>query len=385
MREPDLFLLIEKYFNNSITQDEIIILENLLKRSENIEIFKDLVKDNYQLTTKNLDFNPEDLFAKIETKLEKVNSTKTFNFKTNYKYALAASVFLIVALTIFISKENRFSNFNEPIIVNNQIKKVTSKAVLTLADGSDVLLEKGQIYETNNVTGNGEALIYSKQEVKKINFNTITIPRGAHFFIELSDGTKVWLNSETQLRYPETFLKGTTREVELVYGEAFFEVTSSAINEGSSFKVFNKSQEVEVLGTQFNIQAYKGKTMVYTTLVEGKVAVGAVGDNKLLIPGEQSKVNIEDGKIEVTIVDVFNEISWKEGILNFEGKTLKDLMEMLARWYDIKVVFENKELEKIKFLGKLNRNQTIEEVLFTIKGASAINNFEINNKTVILK
>ena len=149
----------------------------------------------------------------------------------------------------------------------------SDKAVLTLEDGSNIELEKGKAFKTNVVNSNGEKLVYNKTNQTKITYNYLTIPRGGQYFVKLSDGTEVWLNSESQLKFPVAFIKGQTREVTLVYGEAYFAVSPSTNHNGATFKVMNQGQEVEVLGTEFNIKAYKDEINIYTTLVEGKVTV----------------------------------------------------------------------------------------------------------------
>ena len=200
----------------------------------------------------------------------------------------------------------------------------------------------------------------------------------------MSDGTEVWLNSETQLKYPVNFVKGQTREVELVYGEAYFDVSPSTEHGGSKFRVMNNAQEVEVLGTEFNIKAYRDDTNVYTTLVEGKVVVGNGDLEQYLTPNQQSNINLENNSIKVTVVDVDVETSWKNGIFSFKGMPLKNIMKVISRWYDVDVVFENKELESIKFKGVLDKYQSVEEIL-NIMTSSTINNYEIKDKTIILR
>ena len=302
-----------------------------------------------------------------------------------WKYAAAASVLLIVASTIFLNKGDDTPQFTEPIIVNNNIEAGIDKATLTLADGSDVTLEKGQVYESNNVTSNGEEIIYNKAAGKEITYNYLTIPRGGQFFIKLSDGTQVWLNSESQIKYPVSFTTGEPRLVELVYGEAYFDVSPSTDHKESAFKVYHNMQEVQVLGTAFNIKAYKDETNIFTTLVEGKIAINGESLNKVLKPGEQATLSREDKSIKINEVDVFREIAWKEGVFSFRHKPLKEIMKVLSRWYDMDVIFENTELESERFMGTLDRNQKIEDILLSIKSTNAINTYEINNKTIRLK
>ncbi|MBJ6367789.1 FecR family protein [Snuella sedimenti] len=304
-----------------------------------------------------------------------------------FKYAAAASVALMVTLTIFLNKESETERI-EPIIVNiNNIEIGTDKATLTLANGANVALEKGTSYQDDNVSSNGEALVYvsKKKANKAVEYNYLTIPRGGQFFMTLSDGTKVWLNSESQLKYPVSFTEGKLREVELVYGEAYFEVSPSSAHKGAGFKVLNNKQEIQVLGTQFNVKAYKDESHVYTTLVEGKVAVSFEGNKQNLIPNQQSNLDLETKNISVATVDVYNEISWKEGVFSFDEKSLKDIMRVLARWYDMEVVFKNPELEKEEFNGMLGKDQKIEEILASIKNFGKITAYEIQDKKLILE
>ncbi|MEP1488791.1 MAG: FecR domain-containing protein [Algibacter sp.] len=276
-----------------------------------------------------------------------------------------------------------------PVIKNKDIIVVgTDKATLTLEDGSNIELEKGKTFQTNTITSNGEKLVYKKSSRPKIEikYNYLTIPRGGQYFIELSDGTEVWLNSESQLKFPVAFIEGETRQVELVYGEAYFTVSPSENHNGAKFKVMNQAQEVEVLGTQFNIKAYKDETHIYTTLVEGKVAISntELSIKQNLLPNQQSILNIESNNIEITEVDVKSETSWKIGLFSFKGKKLKHIMKVISRWYDVDAVFMNKTLEDVRFKGVLGKDQNIENILSSIKTLSIIENYKIDGKTIIL-
>jgi len=247
-------------------------------------------------------------------------------------------------------------------------------------------LQKGLDYADENVSSNGEELVYenSDKSEAKLVYNYLTIPRGGQFFLKLSDDTRVWLNAESQLKFPVNFKKGETREVKLVYGEAYFEVSDSALHDGSKFKVISDRQYVEVLGTRFNIKAYKDEAQIYTTLVEGKVMVNTSSQKQILLPNQQVILDAESKLNSVYPVDVNSVISWKNGIFKFKETPLKDIMKVLSRWYDMDVVFENKSLETVKFKGVLDREQSIEEILSAIKSVS-INNYEINNNTVIIR
>lgn len=309
---------------------------------------------------------------------------KQRNFKKLYlKYAVAASVIIIVSL--FLVKKITTPKITAPIIVNNNIESRSNKATLTLGDGSEVTLVKGKTSVIKNATSTGEEIIYQPTANSQISYNYLTIPRGGEYKITLPDGTKVWLNSESQLKYPVSFTEGTPRKVELVYGEAYFDVSPSTEHKGAKFKVLNNRQEVEVLGTEFNIKAYKDETNIYTTLVEGKVAINTENQNKILRPGEQSNLDITLNSITINKVNIRQETSWRDGIYIFKGKSLKEIMVTLSRWYNMDVIFVDKNLEEVRFTGSLNKNQNIVDVLIDIKNFGIINNFEINNKTITLK
>ena len=305
-----------------------------------------------------------------------------------WKYAAAAAVVGILA-TSYLLRDNLFSSPQKNIstIVNTTIESGTDKATLTLEDGSVVELQKGAVFKTANADSNGEAIVYASSErnTKETVYNYLTIPRGGQFFIKLSDGTKVWLNSETQLKYPVAFNDGKARQVELIYGEAYFDVSPSTEHGGVKFKVLNKSQEIEVLGTEFNVKAYKDETHIYTTLVEGKVDVSTDNKKQSLRPNQQLNLNINTKASTIKEVDVYGEISWKEGVFSFENKPLKEVMKVLSRWYDVEVIIKNSAIENEEFVGVLRKNQDLEKILKSIKNSGIIKNFEIGDKKVVLE
>lgn len=385
--------------------DKIVMLSkriaiSLLKKErpaalDNSEIFNNADKEYIlkNLTDKSLIKERKDQGNQINTKsdLKKVRRKIDVPVRKLYwKYVAAASVIALLATGYFFREalfSGRFPMDGDTTIVNSTIEKGTDKAVLTLEDGTTVTLEKGKSYQADNISSNGEKLVYSQSKNPKeaIKYNYLTIPRGGQFAITLSDDTQVWLNSESQLKYPTAFIEGATREVELVYGEAYFDVSPGTDHNGAKFKVLSSYQEVEVLGTEFNVKAYKDETNTYTTLVEGKVAVSSEKGKQDLSPNQQSILNMDAKTFTVETVDVYNEISWKEGIFSFEGKSLEEIMKVLSRWYDMEVVLENDAVRNVEFNGSLGKDQSIEEILNIIKNFKVIRAYEINNRTVILK
>uniref|UniRef100_UPI0037428180 FecR family protein n=1 Tax=Algibacter pacificus TaxID=2599389 RepID=UPI0037428180 len=282
------------------------------------------------------------------------------------------------------------------MIVNNNIKTGTDKAILTLDDGTSVALEKGKQYANKNIASNGEKIIYKtppkankKVKVSKasreIAYNYLTIPRGGQYYIILEDGTQVWLNSESKLKYPVTFIKGKTRKVELVYGEAYFDVSPSENNQGSKFKVITNNQEIDVLGTEFNIKAYKDEDNIYTTLIEGKIVLQANKHHKSLLVNQQAVVNTKNNNMTISTVEPKYEIAWKNGLFSFKNKPLKDIMKVLSRWYDVNVIFEDEAAKNLTFNGQLSKHQNMENILILIKNTKLIQAYDINNNTITIK
>ncbi len=382
--------IIVKYLNNQATFDELEELDNWIKNPENDKLFQYYIRTNYAIDYNLKKFNATKIKLMLSEEIAKEKKVyRIKRIRQRILYGAAASLVIGLLATGFFLNSNKFTppEVESTIVVNTPIEVGTDKATLTLEDGTVVALQKGNNYQTKTALSNGEEIVYKagKQNSSKTAYNYLTIPRGGQFHLVLSDGTKVWLNSETQLKYPVAFTDGATRQIELVYGEAYFEVSPSTKHKGAKFKVLNQSQEVEVLGTQFNIKAYRDETNVYTTLVEGKVAVSNSGKNQILKPNEQSNLNLQDNSIAIAHIDVYNEISWKDGVFSFRKKPLGEIMKVLSRWYDIDVRFENDVLKNVGFNGVLGKEQNIEDILKRIKKFKVIKDYEIKNKKVILK
>jgi ferric-dicitrate binding protein FerR (iron transport regulator) len=382
--------IIVKYLSNQATFAELDALDNWIKNPENEKLFQSYIRTNYAIDYNLKKFNSDKIKLMLTNEIAK--EQKVFKLKKirhRILYGAAASLVIGLVTTGFFLNSNNFTTPIEkaPIIVNTTIEVGTDKATLTLEDGTVVALQKGNNYKTKTTQSNGEQIVYSAENRNstKTAYHYLTIPRGGQFYLVLSDGTKVWLNSETQLKYPVAFNEGEARRVELVYGEAFFEVSPSTKHKGAKFKVFNQSQEVEVLGTQFNIKAYKDEANIYTTLVEGKVAVSFSNTNKILKPNEQANLNLQDNSIAIAPIDVYNEISWRDGVFSFRKKPLGEIMKVLSRWYDIEVQFENQETKNARFNGVLGKEQKIDDILKRIKKFKVINDYKIINKKVIIK
>ena len=257
------------------------------------------------------------------------------------------------------------------------------KATLTLADGTEVHVEEitAQILQEKGMNieyRNGE-IVYHKSEEKttEVVYNKLEVPRGGECMIKLDDGTKVWVNAETKLKYPVAFV-GDRREV-VLEGEAFFDV---AKNE-KPFIVKTSFGDVRVLGTAFGISAYASESESYTTLVRGKVSVEREGGEPVVIlPGEQV-VTSKDGKMIKQQVDVEEFVGWKDGIYVFKEKSLGEIMKTLERWYNISVDFQDKSLVDLPFTGNLKRYDDI-NVFFDALTRTGDMKYRVEGNQVIL-
>ena len=265
----------------------------------------------------------------------------------------------------------------------------TSKARLVFDDGQSVDLSEGKTFKTEIegtiITNQGNQIAYSGKKVDKLKtarYNTLEIPRGAEYFIILSDSTKVWLNSESKLRYPVVFA-GDERNVELT-GEAYFEV---AKDKTRPFKVFAENQVAEVTGTEFNLTAYPDDKLIFTTLVEGRVRVFPKDKPELvqtLIPGYQTYCYKESGDISIRQVNVNEYIAWKSGIFSFKDKPLEEMMLTLSRWYDINIVFEDQSKKNIRFTGEVQRYENFEKILTLIEKTYEVK-FKLTGNEIVVR
>lgn len=295
--------IIEKIIELSKLIAASLLKDKLPSALKNSEIFNDLDKDyilknlteesliNERLNQANQISNKAD-WKKVKAKID-VSSKNYF-----CRYAAAAAIIIALVSTNYLLKNNTEVPLDvAPVIVKTTIIEAGSnKATLQLEDGSVISLEKVKTYQNNNIKSNCEELVFnpSINSKKEIVYNYVTIPRGGQFYIVLSDGTKVWLNSDSQLKIPVNFIEGETRQVELIYGEAYFDVSPSLNHKGSKFRVLNQNQEIEVLGTEFNIKAYKDEKYIYTTLVEGKIAIDNGVSKQNLVPNEQSILDVDN-------------------------------------------------------------------------------------------
>lgn len=261
------------------------------------------------------------------------------------------------------------------------------RAVLVKGDGEQVVLgepgrrelveegvrmaadSSGLVYVADGARGEGEAVM-----------NTLLVPRGGMYSLELEDGTRVWLNADSRLEYPAVFPSGR-REVSLS-GEAYFAV---ARDTSAPFTVRTARGDVRVLGTEFNVKCYADEGVMEATLVEGQVGLSEEEAGSVVLePGEQAVVGEGVQGIAVREVNVQHYIGWKENRLSFQGETLEEIMQVLARWYDIEVVFEDARLRGLEFSGNLDKYTDIDS-FFRLFELGAEVRFERAGRTVYVR
>ncbi|HEY0177595.1 MAG TPA: FecR domain-containing protein [Pedobacter sp.] len=301
-----------------------------------------------------------------------------------WKKMLGAAIVLItLSVTIYFSTRQQRQDLHVVYTsYKGELKPGGNRATLTLADGTKLCLAdaaNGQLAEEENVrirkTADGRLVYEAKAGTgaintgKEIQYNTISTPAGGEYQVLLPDGTYVWMNAASSLKYPTSFTDLKERRVELT-GEAYFEVSKISRAAGRlPFVVTSSGQEVEVLGTHFNINVYKEEKAAVTTLLEGSVRVRRPGVfEEIIVPGEQAVVN---DRIKVSRVDTSTAVAWKNGIFKFDDANIYTVMNQLSRWYDVDVEYQGK-VPANKFNGEVYRNMDASKA-FRILSLAKIN------------
>ncbi len=308
--------------------------------------------------------------------------------KTNWiKYA--AAVIIVIGAAAYLWNQNvKIKTESIKIdVAKTDIGPGGERATLTLADGRTIVLDT-TTDGTVAVESNAEVIKLANGEIgyrtlnnspeTDITYNIMSTPKGGQYKVRLSDGTRVWLNAASSIRYPSAF-RGNERKVEIT-GEAYFEV---APDKQKPFTVLVDSKtEIQVLGTRFNINAYADDQSVYTTLLEGSVKVQYASLSQILEPGQQASVNTNN-RIEVTNgADIDEVMAWKNGNFYFNDIDLRSAMNQLDRWYDVDVIFkDNLENEKIRAI--IPRNIPISKLIHKLSLTGKIN-YNIQGRTIYI-
>lgn len=352
--------------------------------------------------------NESDLSERIMTRLnqsmmaeQEAENETMVSQKRKWRMPVAAALILMLLsggyYYYYLQSNNKV--VQEPVAMKttvpaNDIAPGGTKALLTLDDGSVIVLDtagNGKLgqqgdaavtkldnglvayqAQSNNTTTGGEKIFY----------NTITTPRGGEYQITLSDGTKVWLNAASSIRFPTAF-RGVDRQVQIT-GEVYFEV---AHNKSQPFRVAAGKSTIEVLGTHFNVNAYEDEMQVRTSLLEGAVKVYPADDLdhqqvKILKPGQQARMNKNGRRISVVNdFDTEEVIAWKNGLFVFRSEDLRSIMRQIARWYDVDVQYRGNG--DLQFTGQITRNINVSKVLEMLELTGEVK-FKVQDKQVLV-
>lgn len=316
-------------------------------------------------------------------KFERIHFRKYVIWRRIGRYAAIMVMPLLVG-GYFVASEWKSSEVT--VADHVEIVPGTGKAQLIMADGRFLKLEQKEDMKLDlpgvKVVATGKKIVYRAIEVetstpKVEEYNTLVVPRGGEYMLELSDGTKVWLNSDSELRFPVMFV-GDRRSVE-IEGEAYFEV---AKDEGKPFHVLANGTDIKVLGTSFNVMTYRGRTV--TTLVEGKVCLTYKDESVLMVPDRQAEVIMETGKIFMREVDAKNFTLWKDGVFYFENAALETIAERLSQWYDVNIIFNDEALKQLRYSVEMKRYNNIQDLLTKIEKTQKVK-FLIQGKSIYIR
>lgn len=381
MRYPDKRYseLAEKWLNGTITEEEKEEFAQWYAQEENspLNVPADFAGSEQELRRR--------LYNKI-TKARKKEG-KIISIRKNVKVAVAAIFILAAGLWFYFYTDQKkpFATAGNQIDLqaNRDILPGGNKAVLILGDGSKIVLDtamNGTVTENQHIQviklNDGQLAYSSTGKKKSTDYNTLSTPRGGQYTVILADGTKVWLNSASTLRFPTSF-SGTDRVVELS-GEAYFEV---AVNVSQQFRVKLNNMEVQVLGTHFNVMAYEDEELVKTTLLEGSLRIHKNTKVAMLKPGEQAQVG-KDNYFEIRKdADTQEAVAWKNGLFNFEGANIETIMRQMARWYNIEVIYQDKINDH--FNGTISRHVGIQKVFEMLELTEAVHFIIEENKVIV--
>lgn len=391
-RPQDLAELIQKYQSGTASPEELSRLHEWYRSFDDSQAMVSSVEelDEQQLAER----IKARLAVTIGADFQQPVSVK----KNQWKLIATAAVILLLltsGLYLILSSRDTKPDSRPPVAIQppptNDIDPGGNKALLTLADGSVILLDsasngllstQGNIRVEKLANGllsynvNGKILTENDDAF----YNTITTPRGGQYQVTLSDGTKVWLNAASSIRFPVLFT-GTERKVEIT-GEAYFEV---ARNERIPFKVKAVSADVEVLGTHFNVNAYDDEANIKTTLLEGKVKValnsGMSQAGNYLLPGQQASIT-KSGAISIfNNADIEEVMAWKNGRFQFKSADLRSILRQIARWYDVEVVYKGNV--DLHFTGQLTRNDKVSKVFEKLELTGEVQ-FRVEGRKIIV-
>lgn len=386
MEKNELTILLKDFFAGDLNQTQVEELSGFIEQSTNKQLVVEAISEIANELEPNSLYDEdrfEPLLQKILDADRQAPVKKLFAWK---RIAIAASMIFAICIGSYVIVSKRSEN-SPPAVAKIQdvTPPSTNRAIITLSNGQKVYLDSagnGTLAQQGNTnlvkTADGKIVYQStvNGQPSTVQYNTIINPRGSKVIdLVLSDGSHVWLNAASSLRYPVAFI-GNERKVEIT-GEAYFEV---AHNAAQPFKVAKGNTEVVVLGTHFNVNAYDDEPNIKVTLLEGSVKVSKNELTGMLKPGQQAQINSEIKLLDNPDLDQV--MAWKNGLFKFDGSDVTSVMRQVSRWYDVEIIYEG-EKPIANFRGTISRQGNISEVLKMLELTKAVN-FRIEGKKVFV-
>lgn len=380
--------LLQKFILNQCTQEEANKVVEYYRANQltddfpTVEDIKAIVNDASVMSESTAD----KIFSNIMSQSNTIETKQVKTIRKSYlRYIAVAASIAVLCSVGFLSYQNGLFNSKEPMILTG------NEITLQLANGEVQVISEGKNRQLTDADGNvlgnqnGNKIAYDNNtKVDKLVYNTLKVPYGKRFELQLSDGTMVHLNAGTTLKYPVKFIAGENRQV-FLDGEAFFDVTK---DKKHPFVVNADELNVRVLGTHFNVSSYPEDDATDVVLVEGSVGLYTVNENfdvaknTVLKPGFKGSFNKTNNKIDTKSVDPSIYISWMKGDLTFKNMTFKNIMKKLERHYDVTIVNKNIKLSEEKFSASF-KDQSIVKVLSYFSEIQGFN-FKVTNKQILI-
>jgi hypothetical protein len=373
----DFLNLIERYLNNGASVEETELIENYYKEfSQNPNISDTLNEDEVNSLK-------AAIREKVDERIRRAENPTVPIYRRKY-YQMAAAILLFSMLSVLVTYKVRKAPVNL-VAQNHDLAPGGNKAILTLANGAKInvgAIQNGALTAqpgTQIIKQNGQLAyeVSANSNSTKISYNTLTTPKGGQYHLILADGTNVWLNAASSLKYPTAFT-GSERVVELT-GEAYFEVVH---NSKQPFKVKTANQTIQDIGTQFNVNAYDDEEASATTLVEGSVKIYDAKRAMLIKPGQQYLLKSNSIAEVKSDVDIDEIVAWKNGMFQFDNADIKTIMRQISRWYNVDIEYQG-QIPSSTYHGRISRNSNASAILKILQ-LSGIN-FTIEGRKIIVK
>ena len=374
--ETDIQHLIISSLEGTASEEELLVLQKWLEESEQHFLLFHAYRQDWIQAGCVQRYQTEEAWKKVEHRLFHRMSVKHLFLWTRIAGYAALVVLMIAVGYVFMRRDQ---DKDQAYVVEGNIEPGGKKAILVL--GSDEKVVLGDEAEETLLAGNttvkkeGNTLVYDRQKngEGEEEYNRLITPRGGEYAVVLADGTKVWVNAESELRYPVQF-SGTERKVYLK-GEAYFAVTKQVTK---PFVVCVGDSRITVLGTEFNVRNYQDE-VVATTLVKGAVRIHDAGRECDLTPGQQAVIEADGIRVREVDTDLYT--AWKDGYFIYREKTLEDIMKELSRWYDFTYDCQSEELRQMTLTAKLRKFDRVEDIFDILKRTGRLD-FATHGKNV---